>query len=200
MALSAPKIQRHRLSSFAAACLLLAITCSPSGAQERPKVQGHPQVQAGPVLPSFGAVYDVDEPDFPTPTDSTYKVIFDVGQSPESATASNPRIETLARFLNMHAQAGVAQEKMKLVLVLHGSAARAALSDTAYRARFATANPDSPLIAALADVGVEIYLCGQSAAHRGFARDDLAEDVGLALSAMTVLVTRQAEGYQLIAF
>ncbi len=48
--------------------------------------------------------------------------------------------------------------------------------------------PDLPLIEALAAVGVEVYLCGQSAAHRGFARDDLAPDVRLALSAMTVLV------------
>ena len=56
------------------------------------------------------------------------------------------------------------------------------------------------LLAALDEAGVEIYLCGQTAVHRGLPPDELAPQVQLALSAMTVLVTLQAEGYALIAF
>ena len=166
-------------------------------AQESSSERQHPT--KGPVTGSFGPVYQVDEPDFPTRTDVTYQAVFDVGAVPREG-AVNPKIETLARFLNMHAQAGVKREDMRLALVLHGAAGRAALGNAAYRERFGTDNPDLPLLVALHETGVRIYLCGQTAAYRGFARDEMAEPVELALSAMTVLVTLQSEGYALIAF
>jgi intracellular sulfur oxidation DsrE/DsrF family protein len=56
------------------------------------------------------------------------------------------------------------------------------------------------LLAALQERGVRVVLCAQTAPSRGFERDQLASGVELALSAMTALVTLQAEGYALIAF
>ncbi len=83
---------------------------------------GEPAPQPGPIVKAFGAVYAVERPDFPTPTDEQWKVVFDVSVGAETPDALNPRIETVARFLNMHAQAGVAPEKMRATLVLHGTA------------------------------------------------------------------------------
>lgn len=156
--------------------------------------------RAGPVIEGFGAVYAVDAPDYGTPTDHVYRVVFDVSDSPQAPDALNPRIDTLARFLNMHGQAGVPLANMQLALVLHGAAGKDALHHDAYRARFGTDNPNLPLLEALHGAGVAVYLCGQTAAHRGYPDGDLAEPVRLALSAMTVLVTLQAQGYQLVAF
>jgi len=159
-----------------------------------------PVSQPGPIVKDFGAVYAVERPDFPTPTDESWRAVFDVSVGAETPDALNPRIETVARFLNMHAQAGVAPENMRLTLVLHGTAGKDSLRHEAYRSRYEVDNPNLELLAALEQAGVEILLCGQTAVHRGLARHELAPSVGVALSAMTVLVSRQAAGYALIAF
>ncbi len=158
------------------------------------------QAHTGPVIAQFGPVYDVERPDFPTPTTAAYRAVFDVAPSPDAADALNPRIESLARFLNMHARAGVNPEQIKLALVVHGPAGKDTLTSPAYKARFGVENPNAPLLAALQSKGVRVVVCGQTAAHRGFRRDELAPGVEVALSAMTALVTLQSEGYQLISF
>ena len=112
----------------------------------------------------------------------------------------NARFETLARYLNMHARAGVPRENMKLALVVHGGASWEVVGNEAYRARFGTDNPNLPLLEALDAFGVELLICGQSQSSRGIRKEDLAAPVGQALSAMTALVELQARGYQLIAF
>ena len=154
----------------------------------------------GPLIEKFGPVYDVGQPDFRTPTDLVYRAVFDVAPSPDAADEINPRIESVARFLNMHARAGVKPEQMKLVLVVHGSAGKDMLSSAAYKARFGVENPNEPLLAALRSSGVRVILCGQTASHRGFQREELAPGVEVALSAMTALVALQSEGYPLISF
>jgi intracellular sulfur oxidation DsrE/DsrF family protein len=154
----------------------------------------------GPLIDRYGPVYDIPKPGFQTPTDITYKAVFDVGPSPEDPSQVNPRIESLARFLNMHARAGVRARDMKLALVLHGPAGKDALSDSAYKSRFGVHNPNRALIEDLAANNVRIILCGQTAAHGKFGSDELAPGVDLALSAMTALVALQSDGYGLIAF
>ncbi len=156
--------------------------------------------RSGPVIGGFGAVYAVPDVDYPTPADHVYRVVFDVSGSPETPDQLNASINTLARFLNMHAQAGVLPENLLLALVLHGGAGKDALHHDAYRKRFGTENPNLALLVALQQAGVRIYLCGQTASHRGYPKKDLAAPVQLALSAMTALVTLQAEGYELVAF
>lgn len=177
------------------AALLAALLCAPHA-----QAQALAEAKTGPVISEFGPVYAIDKPDFETPTDHIYRVVFDVSVAPESAADLNPRIETLARFLNMHAAAGVPTQNMKLALVLHGSAGKAALVDEAYHARFGSTNPNLELLNGLSRAGVRVILCGQTAVHRGLPREDLAETVEVSLSAMTALVTLQDEGYRLIAF
>jgi len=154
----------------------------------------------GPVIDRFGPVYDVPRPDFVTPTDLSYRAVFDVAPSPEAVDQLNPRIESLARFLNMHVRAGVKAEQIKLALVVHGAAGKDMLSSAAYKARFGVENPNASLLAALHANGVRIIVCGQTAAHKGFGREELAPGVEVALSAMTALVALQSDGYRLISF
>jgi intracellular sulfur oxidation DsrE/DsrF family protein len=154
----------------------------------------------GPVIANFGPVYDVPRPDFVAPKGLEYRVVFDVAPSPDAADQLNPRIESLARFLNMEVRAGAKAEQIKLALVVHGAAGKDMLSSAAYKARFGVDNPNAPLLAALEANGVRIILCGQTAAHRGFERQELAPGVEVALSAMTALVALQADGYRLISF
>jgi intracellular sulfur oxidation DsrE/DsrF family protein len=56
------------------------------------------------------------------------------------------------------------------------------------------------LIRELHAVGVQIILCGQTAAARDLPRDRLLPEVDVALSAMTALLVLQERGYHVNPF
>lgn len=177
-----------------AAALAFALLASPRA------LDAQAAASTGPVIERFGPVYDIPDPDFTASRDEVLRVVFDVAQASPDPGRVNPRFETLARYLNMHARAGVPRENMKLALVVHGGASWEVTENAAYRDEFGTDNPNLPLLEALDDFGVELLLCGQSQSSRGIRKDQLASPVRQALSAMTALVELQARGYQLIAF
>jgi len=158
------------------------------------------QKKAGPILEKVGAVYEVPNPDFGVSLNKKYKVVFDIASSPKDPTQLNAKINTVARFLNMHAQAGVPAENMKVALVIHGGAYKDVYLDDVYARKFGAPNPNATLIEALHKADVEMYICGQTAYHRGIERNEMKPEIGIALSAMTVIVTLQSEGYTLIQF
>ena len=154
----------------------------------------------GPVIEHYGPVYDVPDGSFNLETGKAYKVVMDVGKGPEAPAALNRQIESAARFLNMQARNGTQPEDLKIAIVLHGSAGRAALKDEAHAELFGAPNGSRGLLEELGRAGAAIYLCGQTAAHRGFPPDQLLPQVTLAVSAMTVHVRLQQEGYRAILF
>jgi intracellular sulfur oxidation DsrE/DsrF family protein len=156
--------------------------------------------QTGPVIDGYGPVYDVAGITLPASPDQVYRAVFDVAQAPTENDVVNARIETVARYLNMHVRAGIPTEKMEVALVLHGGAGRYALKNDAYKKRFGVDNPSLPLLDALRAAGVQIVLCGQTANSRGYRPEERAASVDLALSAMTALVMFQSAGYALISF
>lgn len=178
------------LLSLAAATSMLAVSAPAVSAQELSPAR------TGPVIEDYGAVYDVPAPDFETPM-GPRQVLFNVHTSADDPGKLNRNIETLARYLNMHARAGVPRENMKLALVLHGGAGKDALSDDAYRKRFGVDNPNRVLLEELIRFGVRVVLCGQTQTARGFQRDEILPEIKVALSAMTALVEFQEEGYVL---
>ena len=157
------------------------------------------ETAAGPVITEYGAVYKV-QPDFKVDTDMEHRVVFDVASSPESHDEINALINTPARYLNMQAQSGVSETKMKVAVVIHGGAYKDILTDAVYRERFQTSNPNSGLVRALLSSGVEVILCGQTAGKREISKVDMLPGVQLALSAMNALVQLQSKDYQMIAF
>lgn len=156
--------------------------------------------QTGPVIESYGPVYDVPAGSWNLKKGTHYKVSMDVSATADFSGDLNRRLESAARFLNLHARNGIGPENIEFVIVVHGSAGKDLLKDAAYEARFDEANPNTAMLAALHEAGVKIYLCGQTAAHRGFAAEDLNPAVSLALSAMTAHVRLQSEGFTLIPF
>jgi len=156
--------------------------------------------QTGPVIEGFGPVYEVPEGSFNLVPGKHYKVLMDISKGPDDPSKINRGIESAARFLNMHARNGIAAGDLSLAIVLHGSATRSALNDEAHAERFEAANGSKALIRALADAGADIYVCGQSAAHHGFGAEELLPEVRMAVSAMTVHVRLQEEGYHPILF
>lgn len=156
--------------------------------------------QTGPVIESYGPVYDVPAGSWNLKQDTHYKVSMDVSATADFSGDLNRRLESAARFMNLHARNGIDPKNIEFAIVVHGSAGKDLLRDAAYEARFDEPNPNTAMLAALHEAGVKIYLCGQTAAHRGFATQDLNPAVSLALSAMTAHVRLQSEGYTLIPF
>jgi intracellular sulfur oxidation DsrE/DsrF family protein len=143
----------------------------------------------GPVIDGYGPTYPIGDRDVPLQEGYVYKAVFDVAEDPE-AGAVNRHLVSVARFLNMHARNGVPIENMDLAIVVHGPAVRNLLARDD--------NPNLKLIALLQEAGVSIYVCGQSMTFGGFVKGDFTGGVQVALSAMTVLVTLQSDGYALL--
>ncbi len=156
--------------------------------------------QAGNVITDYGKTYPVISPDFKTDTTTPLKVVFDVGRSFNNPQKVNSLFNTAARFLNMHEQAGVPLKNLNVALVIHGNAANDLLKDEIYNQRHCIDNPNTPLLKALKDHGVQIILCGQTAAHRKLTKDKILPQVDIALSAMTALIQLQNQDYRLINF
>jgi len=158
------------------------------------------KTETGPVFEDFGAVYSIEDADLLLDTDKNYKVIFDVYTDTKKPGNMNPLINTVARFMNMHAQNGLSEDQMDIVVVLHGAAVKNALTEKAFKKAYKTKHPNTDLISALVDKGVNIYVCGQSMKSKGYDAKDISEDVKISLFALTALVKYQSEGFQIINF
>jgi len=158
------------------------------------------ETETGPVIANFGPVYAVPEGSFNLDPKRPYKILMDIGKGPDDPSALNQNIETAARILNMHARNGIKPENLKIAMVLHGSGIHSALNDPSYSDRFVVPNSNKELIAALLNAGVDIYVCGQSAAYNGYTLEDLLPGIKMAVSAITVHVRLQQDGYQAILF
>ncbi len=146
-----------------------------------------------PQIARFGGI--VRTPDAAEPPRQGAKIVFDIvaDSKPEEL---NKGLESVARYLNLNAEAGHKPADVKLALVLHGSATKAALGDVAYaKHTSASKNPNMELIHELKACGVEVFVCGQSLARNKFALTDVASDVSVAVSAMTVNANKQLDGY-----
>ena len=154
----------------------------------------------GAIIEDFGPTYQIDNPEFATHLSETFKVVFDVSKAPEDPAAVNKWIETVARYLNMHTNAGKTIETMRTVLVLHGNASYGLLKNEFYKEKFEVNNPNIPLLEALDKAGVEIILCGQTSVHRNLTKERRIPEAKISLSAMTALIQLQNKGYKLINF
>lgn len=187
-------MRSHRHFHTLFLCLAgIGLTAATASAQTPPRL-------AGPVIEPFGATF-APPADAWTPAPSTdLKVAFDVAAANPDPKAINSGIDTIARYLNMHARAGMPAANVKAALVVHGTAARDMLSHDAYRKRHGIDNPNLPLLDALHRAGVRIYLCAQSAAGRGIQWDEVAPPVKVALSAITAHALLAREGYSVNPF
>lgn len=146
-----------------------------------------------PQVKKFGGIARV--PEAAEPPRRGAKIIFDI-TADSKPDELNKGLESVARYLNLNAEAGHKPADAKLALVLHGGATKAALADAAYvKHTAAKKNPNLELIQELKACGVEVFVCGQSLARNKFDRADVAGDVKVAVSAMTVNANKQFDGY-----
>ncbi len=176
------------IASFVCAAVLLA---SEASAQMD-------KFHKGPLIEAFGPVATIDSRE-PIPKNAEFKVSFDIVDQAEAGTL-NRSLVSGARFLNMHAEAGVPPDHMSLAFVIHGKAVHDVTNDAHYGKVTGASNANLALIKELTAHGVKIEVCGQSAAYHGVSVDDLAPGVSMSLSAMTSHALLQQDGYTLNPF
>lgn len=154
----------------------------------------------GKIITDYGQTFAVSNPEVQTDINATLKVIFDVSQSSEDKSKPNKYIVTAARFLNMHANEGMTIDQLQVAMTIHGSAWQDVLDNKNYKDKFGVDNPNFKLINQLTEAGVDIIICGQTAAYRQMPKEAVNPNVKFALSAMTALLQYQNNGYRFIKF
>ena len=151
----------------------------------------------GPVFSSFGNHAPVEGVSLAKV--ETFKVAFDVAKA-ASPGEVNRKFESLARFINMHVANGVKQENLSLALVVHGSATEEVLKTANFKERKGLPNGNETLLVALMEKGVDVIVCGQSAAAHGVEKNALIDGVKMDLSAMTAHARLAQKGYSVNPF
>jgi len=154
---------------------------------------------SGAVITAFGKIATIDS-DMKIPKRAKFKVLFDTATGAEAGQV-NRTLNSAARFLNMHGEAGVSEKHMKVAVVFHGKGSFDLTTSNFYGVKYEGAeNGNTELIKALTDKGVRIILCGQTAAYYDISKADLLPGVEMALSAMTAHALLQQEGFTLNPF
>ncbi|WP_265528635.1 DsrE family protein [Sphingomicrobium marinum] len=147
----------------------------------------------GPLIEGHGPHAPV-EVTMAIPEDTVLRHAFDAVRLEDDHTSRT--LQSAARFINMHAAAGLSPEQIQPAVVIHGRAVFAVVTPE----RFAEAhdgadNPNIDLVEKLLANGTRIIVCGQSAAAQDVETGDLLPGVEMALSAMTAHALLQQEGY-----
>lgn len=153
----------------------------------------------GPVINDFGNIAKV-ESNLTIPANMKFKVAFDLGKAADVGKV-NRQIDTLARFINMHVDAGVKLEDIELAMVVHGKAALDMTNNAFYQqansadVNVKAGNANAALISELTKYQVKFYVCGQTAAYYGISPSDLLPGVDMALSALTAHAILSEQGF-----
>ena len=150
------------------------------------------------IIEGYGQFKPVENPSFQTP--KNVKAVFDVYISNDDNEEFNKGINTVARYLNMHFDAGLKKKNINAALVIHGAAGKDILTNKAYNKRYITDNPNIELLKKLHDSGVQIIVCGQTVKFRGYESSEILDFIDISLSAITALISLQSDGYQIINF
>lgn len=172
---------------FRVICFIIASGLSLQVAAETPST--------GPYVHAGGPAFEVPDRDVPLREGQKYRVVYELTGYPGEKTDVNRPLTVVGRFMNMHGKNGVPLEDLDVAVVVHGQTLFSLLNDKAYKEMFGVNNPSLPLLNDLAEAGVQIYVCGQSLGFRGLDKSVLADNVKVGLSAMTMLVTLQSDGY-----
>ena len=146
-----------------------------------------------PVIPKHGAVVQLPNAAH-QPREGT-KVLIDITRGGEPAEL-NAAIDKVAKYLNIYAGGGAEPVKGKFAVIFHGDATLAVLNDDAYSAKFNTkGNPNLDLLHQLHEQGVELFVCGQTLICKDAKPEEVAVFIDTAVSALTVVVNLQSDGY-----
>jgi intracellular sulfur oxidation DsrE/DsrF family protein len=151
-----------------------------------------------PVIPDYGGVVDpVSTAEMPK---ANAKALFDI-TSGKMDKGVIKGLDRAALFLNLYGAAGVLPKQIRVAVILHGDATKAALNNRAYgEVSEGKGNPNLELIQRLKESGVEIYVCLQALAYQKYSRNDVLPEIEIAAAASTVNMNKQMAGYAYLPF
>ena len=158
------------------------------------------QNRVSPAVPGFGGIFEIPNPDEKPDASLIYNIVIDITTASESPNEINPALHNLARMMNLHVAAGVPIENMNVIGVIHSSAIFSALDNKHYQEQYEIDNPNLELIEALKKAGVKLNVCAQSLKARRFERDWVNKEIGISVSALTLVTTYQLKGFAMLKF
>lgn len=151
-----------------------------------------------PLIKSAGGM--VPLPDAAEQPKPGAKVVLDI-TGENKADKVTKGVDRAGVIVNLFAHAGLRPGQYEADIILHGKATRAALRHEAYAKRTdAQKNPNLQVFRELQAAGVKVFVCGQALAHHEIGLDEVADEVTIAVSASTVLIDRQMNGYAYMPF
>lgn len=153
-----------------------------------------------PVIKAAGEIVSLPQAKVQPDPAIHYKVVFDITKGKAKKGKLVPGLTKVARLINVFASAGVAPDKLDLVLVMHGPATEAAMAPGPYKKKHGFSNPNLTLIDQLSQAGVKLFVCGQGLQEHHIRHRDVNPKISIALSALTVLPTYQLRGYAFMPF
>jgi intracellular sulfur oxidation DsrE/DsrF family protein len=103
----------------------------------------------------------------------------------------------IGRIINLHIAAGVPKENLDVVIVTHGPALNAFLTNPEYQAKFKTDNPSMDILKQFLALKVRLVACGQAELFMDIPKDKMIPEMNTALTAKVALSTYQLKGYVL---
>jgi intracellular sulfur oxidation DsrE/DsrF family protein len=152
-------------------------------------------VWINPVIKDFGRVHPRPDAAVQPDPGAEYKVIVDVVHGSKDHTQVYGSLQRLARIVNLMGYAKVPPEHVHIVAVIEGEASLAVASNAVYRQFYKVDNPNAPIIHALKQAGVTMFVCAQALAENGFKDSDVNPDVTVSLSALSDFVVYGQRGY-----
>jgi len=145
-----------------------------------------------------GVIPVTDPTEIPDPTHA-YKLLFELtANNPDSlAKDINSGLDEVTRIMNLHFASGIPAKKIIPVIIVHGPALEALMSNESYKKKHSMDNPNLKLIQDLEKAGARFIACGQAMAFFEIKKEELLPEIKISLTAQTVLSNYQSKGYVL---
>jgi intracellular sulfur oxidation DsrE/DsrF family protein len=149
----------------------------------------------------WGGALPVDVIDEKPDPNLQYKLLFEItnfGMNDQDTSAKkdfNQGLTWVERQLNLHESSGIPRKNIHPVIVVHGDALDALLTNEKYKKKYGIDNPNIPLIKELQSYGANILVCGQAMTWGKLEKQDLLPGIKQALSAQTAITSYLVRGY-----
>nr|WP_321270049.1 DsrE family protein [uncultured Tolumonas sp.] len=143
------------------------------------------------VIGSAGNVKNWDgEVSFPEP--GSYKILFTLNNLDDSSDGIQPRLDKVARAMNLYGQSLVDLDDLSIVVLVSGPAVEM------FNTQNYSYEKNQPVLIDLVNAGVSFMICSQALAGKGITKKALPAFVDVVLSAMITSVELQTLGYSVL--
>lgn len=148
-----------------------------------------------PIIEGYGKIVHYDNAQNKPDPSKEYKIIFHIKDGKEREGV-NEGLWKIARLINLMGSYKVAQDHLKIVALISGTATPLVLNDMEHKMREDRMNPNLDLLNKLKQHDVKILVCGQALGkHKIDGDKDLNPHIEVTVSALTAIPAYQMEGY-----